>query len=167
MCAPITDAPGTKLWNGRAAGHSRWTPAAIAAARRGEWEIVLTPTGAIPALVSALARRAGALPGRRRRATRPDPGRCRRRGHRLRQLTSTAGPGSLRGPAGESGVDHRRRRHGGPHAPLPMPASISSSIPARIVFVPAVRPVWQEAYRVLRKGGALLAGFCNPGHVHL
>ena len=29
-------------------------------------------------------------------------------------------------------------------------------------FVPAVRPVWQEAFRVLRPGGALLAGFNNP-----
>lgn len=34
--------------------------------------------------------------------------------------------------------------------------------PVSNVFVPAVRPVWQEAYRVLRKGGALLSGFCNP-----
>lgn len=30
------------------------------------------------------------------------------------------------------------------------------------LFVPDVRPVWQEAFRVLRPGGALLAGFCNP-----
>jgi len=29
-------------------------------------------------------------------------------------------------------------------------------------FVPEVRPVWQEAYRVLRSGGSLLAGFNNP-----
>jgi ubiquinone/menaquinone biosynthesis C-methylase UbiE len=29
-------------------------------------------------------------------------------------------------------------------------------------FVPEVRPIWQEAYRVLRNGGALLAGFGNP-----
>jgi SAM-dependent methyltransferase len=29
-------------------------------------------------------------------------------------------------------------------------------------FVPEVRPVWQEAYRVLRPGGYLLAGFNNP-----
>lgn len=30
------------------------------------------------------------------------------------------------------------------------------------VFVPDVRPVWCEAFRVLRPGGVLLAGFCNP-----
>jgi SAM-dependent methyltransferase len=34
--------------------------------------------------------------------------------------------------------------------------------PVSNVFTPAVRPVWREAYRVLRPGGALLAGFANP-----
>lgn len=34
--------------------------------------------------------------------------------------------------------------------------------PVSNVFAPAVRPVWREAYRVLRRGGALLAGFMNP-----
>lgn len=34
--------------------------------------------------------------------------------------------------------------------------------PVSNVFVPDVRPVWREAYRVLRPGGALLAGFTNP-----
>ena len=34
--------------------------------------------------------------------------------------------------------------------------------PVSNVFVPEVRPVWREAYRVLRKGGTLLAGFMNP-----
>lgn len=29
-------------------------------------------------------------------------------------------------------------------------------------FVPEVRPVWAEAFRVLRHGGRLLAGFMNP-----
>lgn len=34
--------------------------------------------------------------------------------------------------------------------------------PVSNCFVPAVRPVWREAFRVLRPGGALLAGFNNP-----
>jgi SAM-dependent methyltransferase len=34
--------------------------------------------------------------------------------------------------------------------------------PVSNVFCPEVRPVWQEAYRVLRRGGLLLAGFANP-----
>jgi ubiquinone/menaquinone biosynthesis C-methylase UbiE len=34
--------------------------------------------------------------------------------------------------------------------------------PVSNLFVPEVRPVWNEAFRVLRSGGALLAGFLNP-----
>jgi SAM-dependent methyltransferase len=34
--------------------------------------------------------------------------------------------------------------------------------PVSNVFCPEVPPVWQEAYRVLRHGGSLLAGFANP-----
>jgi SAM-dependent methyltransferase len=34
--------------------------------------------------------------------------------------------------------------------------------PCSNLFVPDVRPVWREAFRVLRSGGALLAGFINP-----
>jgi SAM-dependent methyltransferase len=34
--------------------------------------------------------------------------------------------------------------------------------PVSNTFVPDVRPVWKEAYRVLRKGGSLLSGFTNP-----
>jgi SAM-dependent methyltransferase len=34
--------------------------------------------------------------------------------------------------------------------------------PVSNLFVPEVRPVWNEAFRVLRSGGTLLAGFLNP-----
>ena len=34
--------------------------------------------------------------------------------------------------------------------------------PVSNLFVPEVRPVWTEAFRVLRRGGILLAGFLNP-----
>ena len=34
--------------------------------------------------------------------------------------------------------------------------------PCSNMFVPNVRPVWEESFRVLRPGGALMAGFCNP-----
>lgn len=34
--------------------------------------------------------------------------------------------------------------------------------PVSSCFAPAVRPVWRECYRVLRRGGTLLAGFNKP-----
>jgi SAM-dependent methyltransferase len=34
--------------------------------------------------------------------------------------------------------------------------------PVSNLFIPRVLPVWVEAYRVLRQGGALLSGFMNP-----
>lgn len=34
--------------------------------------------------------------------------------------------------------------------------------PVSNCFTPSVLPVWREAYRVLKPGGALLAGFMNP-----
>lgn len=34
--------------------------------------------------------------------------------------------------------------------------------PVSNLFIPDVRPVWREAFRVLRRGGVLLAGFLNP-----
>ena len=34
--------------------------------------------------------------------------------------------------------------------------------PISNTFVPEVRPVWKEAFRVLRRGGTMLAGMMNP-----
>ncbi|MFA5451160.1 MAG: class I SAM-dependent methyltransferase [Dehalococcoidales bacterium] len=34
--------------------------------------------------------------------------------------------------------------------------------PTSNLFVPDVKPVWRECYRVLKSGGTLIAGFCNP-----
>jgi len=34
--------------------------------------------------------------------------------------------------------------------------------PCSNCFVPDVKPVWQEAFRVLKKGGTMISGFCNP-----
>ena len=36
--------------------------------------------------------------------------------------------------------------------------------PVSTVFMPDVRRVWREAYRVLRKSGILMTGFMNPVH---
>lgn len=34
--------------------------------------------------------------------------------------------------------------------------------PVSNLFIPEVRPIWREAYRVLRHGGVLMAGFMSP-----
>jgi len=34
--------------------------------------------------------------------------------------------------------------------------------PVSNLFIREIRPVWKEAYRVLRHGGTMLAGFMNP-----
>ena len=34
--------------------------------------------------------------------------------------------------------------------------------PCSNCFAPDILPVWRECYRVLRSGGVLMAGFCNP-----
>ena len=34
--------------------------------------------------------------------------------------------------------------------------------PISTVFIPQVRPIWREVFRVLRPGGVLLTGFMNP-----
>lgn len=34
--------------------------------------------------------------------------------------------------------------------------------PAANMYVPSLRPVWSEAYRVLRPGGVMITGFTNP-----
>jgi SAM-dependent methyltransferase len=34
--------------------------------------------------------------------------------------------------------------------------------PCSNCFVPEILPVWRECFRVLRRGGVLMAGFCNP-----
>jgi ubiquinone/menaquinone biosynthesis C-methylase UbiE len=34
--------------------------------------------------------------------------------------------------------------------------------PVSNVFVPEIRPIWREAFRILRRGRTMLAGFMNP-----
>jgi SAM-dependent methyltransferase len=34
--------------------------------------------------------------------------------------------------------------------------------PCSNCFMPSIRPIWRECFRVLRPGGVLLAGFANP-----
>jgi SAM-dependent methyltransferase len=158
-----------QAWNRQVEQNNRWTvPVSaeiIAAARNGEWSILLTPTKATP--------RSWFPPNL----------------HEL-ELLCLASAGGQQGPvlaaagAKVTVVDNSPRqleqdhlvaeREGlaiqlveGDMADLAMFPDHSFDLifhPVSNVFVPEVRPVWAEAYRVLRPGGALLAGFVNPVH---
>ncbi|WP_394824610.1 class I SAM-dependent methyltransferase [Pendulispora albinea] len=155
-----------EAWDNYARTGNRWTvPVSreeVEAARRGEWAIVLTPHKPVP------------------RAWFP-----RVRGAKVLAL---AGGGGQQGPIlAAAGYDvtvfdnspaqlaqDRKvaERDGlalvtvqGDMADLGCFESESFDLivhPCSNCFVPDVHPVWREAYRVLRYGGALLAGFADP-----
>ena len=145
---------------------NRWTiPVSseeIEAARRGEWEIVLTPTKTVP------------------RSWFPEM-----EGAKVLCLASGGGQqGPILAAAGaqvvvydnspkQLGQDRRvAERDGleietveGDMADLGVfPESTFDLVvhPVSNCFVPDIRPVWSDAARVLRNGGILLAGFTNP-----
>jgi SAM-dependent methyltransferase len=155
-----------RAWDREVEGGNPWTipvgPEAIAAARKGDWTIVLTPTKPVP------------------HAWLPDlPG---------KDVLCLASGGGQQGPilaaAGahvtvldlsprqlesDRAVASRENLEittvEGDMANLVMFADESFDYivhPVSNVFAPDVLPVWREAYRVLRRGGVLVAGFLNP-----
>jgi len=153
-------------WDKEVKRRNRWTipvsEAVIAAARRGEWEILLTPSKPVP------------------RVWFPDL-----EGFDVLCLASGGGQqGPVLAAAGaivtvldnspkQLGQDRLvAERHAlpittveGDMADLSRFSDQSFDLivhPVSNVFVPDVRPVWAEAFRVLRRGGVLLAGFTNP-----
>jgi SAM-dependent methyltransferase len=152
-------------WDQEVARGNRWTvpvsPATIAAARRGEWEVVLTPTLPVPrawfpplagleilGLASGGGQQGPVLAAAGARMTVLD---CS-----PRQL------GQDRMVAEREGLSITTVE--GDMACLPFAEASFDLVfhPCSNSFVPEVRPVWREAHRVLRPGGVLLAGFMNP-----
>ena len=159
-----------KAWDRAVARGSRWTvpvsSGTVAAARRGEWEIALTPAKAAP------------------RWWFPD--------FTNAQILCLAGGGGQQGPvlaaAGESSgasvtvFDNSPRQLEqdrlvaerdrltletveGDMRDLGLFADRCFDLivhPCSNLFIPEVRPVWRECARVLKRGGSLLAGFVNP-----
>jgi SAM-dependent methyltransferase len=155
-----------EAWNRQVERGNRWTvpvgPEEIAAARRGQWKIYLTPTRPVP------------------QGWFPKISGC--------DVLCLASGGGQQGPilaaagANVTVLDNSPRqlqqdqivaeREGldittveGDMADLSIfPDEHFALIvhPVSNVFVPAVRPVWAEAFRVLRRGGVLLAGITNP-----
>ena len=155
-----------EAWNKEVEDGNRWTlpvsPEEIANARRGEWGIYLTPTKTVP-----------------REWYPPLSG---------AEVLCLASGGGQQGPilAAAGAVvtvyDNSPRqleqdvmvaeREGlpiitieGDMADLGRFADESFDLivhPVSNTFVPDVKPVWREAYRVLKSGGRLLSGFTNP-----
>ena len=131
--------------------------------RRGDWSIVLTPTKPVPRdWFPPLGGAGRPLPGERRRPAGPDPRRRRGQGHRLRQQPQPARPGP---PGRRSRGADDRDGPGGHDGPAAFPDARFDLIvhPCSNVFVPDVRPVWREAFRVLRPGGAPALRLHEPG----
>lgn len=155
-----------QAWDKAVERGSEWTlpvnAPTIAAARQGQWQIILTPTKAVPT------------------AWFPPLAAC--------DLLCLASGGGQQGPilaaagARVTVFDNSPRqlaqdrlvakREGlaittveGDMADLSCFADGSFDLivhPCSNLFVPDVRPVWREAYRVLRPGGVIMTGFCNP-----
>lgn len=153
-------------WDRQVEDGNRWTvPVSadvIAAARRGEWSVVLTPTLPVPrdwfpplagADVLGLASGGGqqgpilAAAGARVTIYDNSPKQLARdREVAARDgLTLTTVEGDMRNLSAFADGSFGLVFH-----------------PCSNGFVPDVLPVWRECFRVLRPGGSLLAGFANP-----
>jgi SAM-dependent methyltransferase len=153
-------------WDRQVRAGNRWTvsvgPEVTAAARRGEWSVVLTPTKPVPRDwfpplpgldVLCLASGGGqqgpvfAAAGAAVTVFDNSPAQLARDREVADRdgLTITTVEGDMRDlsalPDGRFGLVFHPCANG---------------------FVPDIRPVWREAARVLRPGGVLLAGFTNP-----
>ena len=155
-----------QAWNRKVADGVRWTvpvdAEVIAAARRGDWQIILTPSRPVP------AEWLGQVAGREVLCLAAGGG---------QQAPVLAAAGARvtildNSPAMLEQDEMVARREGldlatelGDMTDLSRFADASFDLvvhPVSNCFVPEVRPVWRECFRVLRAGGSLLAGFMNP-----
>ncbi len=153
-------------WNREVKKNNKWTvpvsAETIAMARRGDWQIVLTPTIPVPAdwfpqlkgadvlcLASGGGQQGPVLAAVGANVTVLDNSPLQLDQDRL--------------VAQRDGLSIRLIE--GDMVDLHMFDSTSYDLivhPVSNTFVPDVRPVWREAFRVLRPGGILLAAFMNP-----
>ncbi len=155
-----------EAWDRQVEGRNPWTipvsPQKVAAAWRGQWEIFLTPTRPVPedwfpplrgASVLCLASGGGqqgpilAAAGAEVTVFDNSPRQLERDRH----------------VAERDGL-HLRTVEGDMRNLSCFPDETFDLIvhPVSNTFVPDVKPVWREAYRVLRLGAYLLSGFDNP-----
>ena len=153
-------------WNNEVERGNEWTRAVdsevIAAARQGKWEVLLTETKPVPrqwfpdlnalevlCLASGGGQQAPILAAAGARVTVFD--------NSPKQLEQDSKVSEREG-LGLVTVE-------GDMTDLSCFADESFELifhPCSNLFIPDVRPVWKESFRVLRHGGVLLAGFLNP-----
>lgn len=157
-----------RAWDRQAERGNRWTvpvgPEEIARARRGDWSITLTPTRPVPADwfppltgldVLCLAGGGGqqgpilAAAGATVTVLDNSPNQLAR--DRLVADREGLSLETVRGDMADLAVF--------PDARFDLIVH-----PVSNLFVPDVRPVWREAFRVLRPGSSLLSGMMNPVH---
>jgi len=153
-------------WDRQVAAENPWTvpvsPAVIAAARRDEWSIVLTPRKPVPrdwfgylvgarvlCLASGGGQQAPVLAAAGAKVTVLD--------------NSPAQLGQDRSVAEREGLTLDLQL--GEMTDLSRFADGAFDLifhPVANIFIPDVNPLWRECFRVLKKGGRLLAGFTQP-----
>jgi len=153
-------------WDRQADNGSRWTlpvdAGTIAAARQGVWSVILTPVKPVPrewfgdvkdrdvlCLASGGGQQAPVLAAAGAKITSFD--------NSARQLERD------RFVAEREDLDIRLEK--GDAADLSRFADCSFDLifhPCSNCFMPELQPIWNECFRVLRPGGALLVGFSKP-----
>jgi SAM-dependent methyltransferase len=161
-----TRAYNRSAWDHAVATGDRWTvpvgPEVIAAAREGDWSIVLTPTKPVPrawfgalagadvlCLASGGGQQGPILAAAGATVTVFDNSPAQLAQDELvatrESLTITTVEGDMRDLSCFADASFDLIVH-----------------PCSNLFVESVLPVWKESARVLRPGGALIAGFCQP-----
>lgn len=155
-----------RAWDRQVEDGNRWTvpvsPAETAAARRGDWSVVLTPTKPVPrewfpslaglkvlCLASGGGQQGPILAAAGARVTVFD--------NSPKQLAREREVAARDGLAIETVEGDMRDLSVFPDAGFDLIFH-----PCSNCFIPDVVPVWREAFRVLVSGGVLLAGFVNP-----
>lgn len=153
-------------WDQQVSKGNRWTqpvsPEVIAAARDGSWEIVLTPIRPVPrkwmepvqgkrilCLAGGGGQQAAILAAAGALVTTVD--------NSPRQLEQDQFVAQREGLRIETHLGDMR------DLSMLQDQTFDQIVhPCSNSFVDDVRPVWREAHRVLREGGSLISGFCNP-----